>query len=45
MSKERISGSEALMRSLEHEGVKTILDIREEPSCRFSMHYTIIGIN
>ena len=24
MSKEKISGSEALMRSLEHEGVKTL---------------------
>ena len=36
MSKERISGSEALMRSLEHEGVKTIFGYPKivfTPSC------------
>ena len=39
MSKDIISGGEALMRSLEYHGVKTI---PEDLSCPYSMPYTII---
>lgn len=40
-----ITGAEALMRSLEHQGVKTISVIREGASCRYSMPYTTTGRN
>lgn len=43
MSKEKISGSEALMRSLEHEGVKTLSAIREGLSCRYLMRCMTIA--
>ena len=39
-----ITGAEALMRSLEHQGVKTISVIRVAASCRYSMPCTIIKI-
>lgn len=42
MSKDIISGGEALMRSLEYHGVKTIFGYPEDLSCPYSMPYTII---
>ena len=43
--KERITGAEALMRSLEHQGVKTLFGYPAVASCRLSMHYTDIVTN
>ena len=40
-----ITGAEALMRSLEHQGVKTIFGYPGGASCRYSMPYTTIGRN
>lgn len=37
-----ITGAEALMRSLEHQGVKTISVTRVAVSCPYSMLYTTI---
>lgn len=45
MAKEQITGAEALMRSLEYQGVKTLSDIREAPSCLLLMLYIIIEIH
>ncbi len=44
MSKDLITGAEALMRSLEHQGVTTILVIPEVQLCRYSMLCTTIKI-
>ena len=38
-----ITGAEALMRSLEHQGVKTIFGYPGAASCRYLMPYTITG--
>ena len=45
MSKDLITGAEALMRSLEHQGVTTIFGYPEVLSCRYSMLCTIIKIH
>ena len=42
MAKEKITGAEALMRSLEHEGVTTLF---AEPSCRYMTPCTDIKIS
>ena len=44
MAKEKITGSEALMRSLEQESRPSSV-IRAGQSCLFSMRCMIIGIN
>ena len=41
--KDIITGAEALMRSLEHQGVKTIFGYPVAPSCRYLTLYTTIG--
>lgn len=45
MAKEKITGSEALMRSLEHEGIKTIFGYPGGAIMPVSMRCMIIGIN
>ena len=45
MAKEKITGAEALMRSLEHEGVTTLSAIRAELSCRYMTPCTDIKIS
>lgn len=45
MSKDLITGAEAMMRSLEHQGVTTISVIPAVPSCLRSMPCTTIKIH
>lgn len=45
MAKEKITGAEAMMRSLEYQGVKTLSDIPEVLSCLLLMLYIIIKIH
>ena len=42
MEKTKISGAEALMRSLENEGVKTLFGYPGEQSCLYMMRYMTI---